>query len=69
MSTETPTAPAPAAKKPDVVALPTAMLLVSCVLMAMGNSRQSALLLWQLPLALIGFSVLFVGWRRLRARG
>jgi hypothetical protein len=76
MSSQTdPTISAPAAtpaktpvKKVDVVSAPTVAILVACVLAAMGNSRESALLTWQLPVALVALSLAYVGFQLLRAR-
>jgi hypothetical protein len=56
------------ARKADLVTLPTVAMLVGCVLAALGNSRGSALLTWQLPLGLIALAVAYVGLRALRAR-
>jgi hypothetical protein len=56
------------AKKPDLVTLPGLAILVACVVAALGNSRGSAILTWQLPLALIAAAVVYAGWRALRAR-
>jgi hypothetical protein len=65
-----PTSTKPAdAKKVDLVSAPTLAVLVACVLAAMGNSRGSALLTWQLPVGLVALSLAYVGIRWLRARG
>jgi hypothetical protein len=63
-----PAAQAPAPTKGDLVTAPTVAMLVGCVLAAMGNSRGSALLTWQLPLGLMALSLAYVGIRTLRAR-
>jgi len=60
--------PAAAAKKVDLISAPTVAVLVACVLAAMGNSRDSALLTWQLPVGLVALSLVYVGIRWLRAR-
>ena len=72
MSTETdpttPSPPQPSAKKVDFVTAPAAAMLVACVLAALGNSRGSALLTWQLPLGLMALAFVYVGATALRAR-
>jgi len=59
--------PAPA-KKPDLISVPTAAVLVACVIAAIGNRDDSALLTWQIPLALVLLSFAYVGLRAMRAR-
>jgi hypothetical protein len=56
------------ARKVDLLTTPGLALLVGCVLAAMGNSRDSALLTWQLPLALMALALAYVGVKALRAR-
>jgi hypothetical protein len=71
MATIDPTTPASEAqptKKPDLVTLPGLATLVAVVIAAIGNSRESALLTWQLPLVLVAAAAAFAGWRALRAR-
>lgn len=69
MSSQTdPATQAPAPAKVDLVTAPTVAMIVSCVLAAIGNSRGSALLTWQLPLGLMLLSLAYVGFRALRAR-
>jgi hypothetical protein len=59
---------APVKKGADFVTAPTVAILVGCVLAAMGNSRGSALLTWQLPLGLLALSLVYAGFQALRAR-
>jgi hypothetical protein len=56
------------AKKPDLVTLPGLAILVACVVAALGNSRGSPLLTWQLPLALVAAAGAYASWRAFRAR-
>jgi hypothetical protein len=63
-----PTPKAPARSKVDLVSAPCAAILAACVLAGLGQSRESELLLWQLPLALVVASVAYVGFRARQAR-
>jgi hypothetical protein len=69
MSSQTdPATQAPAPERVDFVTAPAVAVLIGCVLAAMGNSRGSALLTWQIPLGLLALSLAYVGIRTLRAR-
>jgi hypothetical protein len=63
-----PTPQAPAKPKVDLVSAPCVAILAACVLAGLGQSRDSELLLWQLPLALVVASVAYVGFRARQAR-
>jgi hypothetical protein len=70
-STE-PKASAPAqnrAKKPDYITLPMVSVLAAVVIGALGHSKDSALLTWQVPLALVVAACAWVGVRAARAKG
>jgi hypothetical protein len=63
--------PAPAqgsAKKPDLVTLPMFAVLAACVVGAIGNSKGSTLLTWQVPVGLVVLAFVVVGFRALRAK-
>jgi hypothetical protein len=63
-------APAEApAKKPDYITLPMVSLLIAVVIGAIGHSKESALLTWQLPLALVVGAFAWVALRAARAKG
>jgi hypothetical protein len=64
----TPEAKTDPAKKPDLITLPGLAILVACVVAGLGNSRGSAVLTWQVPLALVALALAFAGWRALSAR-
>ena len=66
--TDPTTTAAPTKKAADFVTAPTVAILVGCVLAAMGNSRGSALLTWQLPLGLLALSLAYAGVQLARAR-
>ena len=56
------------ARKVDLVTAPGVALLASCVIAALGNSRGSELLTWQVPLGLMALALAWVGVKALRAR-
>jgi hypothetical protein len=60
--------PESSANKVDLITVPTVAMLVGVVLAALGNSRGSSLLTWQLPLGLMALALAWVGVKALRAR-
>jgi hypothetical protein len=57
------------AKKPDFITLPMVALLAAVVIGAIGHSKESALLTWQVPLALLVAAFAWVAFRAARAKG
>jgi hypothetical protein len=58
-----------AAKKPDYITIPMVAVLAAVVIGALGHSRDSALLTWQVPLAVVVAAVAWVAFRAARAKG
>ncbi len=63
-----PTAHVPGKQKVDLVTAPCMTLIAATVIAGLGQSRDSELLLWQLPLALVAVSIAYVGFRARQAR-
>jgi len=63
-----PTSTRNSAKKVDLITLPTTALLIGCVVGALGYSKQSELLTWQIPLAMLTLAIAYTAFRVLRAR-
>jgi hypothetical protein len=66
---ESPTPAGKPAKKPDLVSAPMTSVLVACVVAALGYSRGSELLTWQVPLGLVVLAVAYTAFRVMRSRG
>ena len=55
-------------KKPDLVTLPMFAVLAACVVGAIGNSKGSTLLTWQVPIGLVVLACAIAGLRARRAK-
>ena len=56
------------ARKVDLVTAPGVALLASCVIAALGNSRGSELLTWQVPIGIVVLAAAYTAFRVMRAR-
>jgi hypothetical protein len=71
MTSETgpPTPTGKPAKKPDLVSAPMTSVLVAVVVAAVGHSKGSELLTWQVPLGIVALAVIYTVFQVMRARG